>query len=194
VFNSTAIDLDDLITTFGQAANFWETLENAEPLVRARLADAGRNAGIRPVSGDAFDAVWKEFDQERERRFCILVTGLDFAGVAKRLPSHCIDKQMDPVLELLKQLTVRLELLTLDVLLQSDVRVEEFTRHFCAAWGLRVKGESIPQSAKRLDEIDFGRLMKEAESARLSAHERLAYLRELQEKEEETRRPKRGKW
>ena len=57
-----------------------------------------------------------------------------------------------------------------------------------------MKGERDAQSKKRLNDIDFGRLMREAEAARSSATERMAFLRELQEKEEATRRPRRAKW
>ena len=72
--------------------------------------------------------------------------------------------------------------------------MEEFARHFCADWGLPIKDEKAEASAQRLHDIDFGRLMREAESARDSARDRMAYLRELQEKQEEQRRPRRGKW
>lgn len=191
----TPIDLDELITTFGGAVGFWETQPEAEVLARARLADACRDAGIRPLAAETFQSGWNTFDQEHQRRFCLLISGLDVDGVAKRLPVHSRDRDgADAVLLLFQQLTTRLPLLTLDVLQQSDVRLEEFARHFCVDWGLKITGERPVNSEARLHDIDFGRLMKEAEAARSSAEDRLAYLRELQEKEEETRRPRRGKW
>lgn len=189
-----ALDLDLLIATFGQAANFWESQEGADILGRARLADACRDNGMRPASAAAFSAVWESFDEPHRRRFCLLTSALEIDEAAGELPRHGRQKQGEGVLDLLQQLTARLPLLTLDVLQQSDVRLEEFARHFCAAWGVAIDGEKPSQSRARLHEIDFGRLMQEAEAARSSAEDRLAYLRELQEKEEETRRPRRGKW
>jgi hypothetical protein len=190
----TPIDLDELIAMFGQAANFWEMQPQAGLLVRAWFADACRDASIRPVTEDAFQSSWSGFDKEHQHRFCLFVSALELQPVANRLPSLCSDGDATPALQVLQQLTVRLNLLTLDVLQQSDIRLEEFSRHFCAAWELKIQGERPAKSEARLHEIDFGRLMKEAEAARSSAKERLAYLRELQEKEEETRRPRRGKW
>jgi hypothetical protein len=191
---ANAIDLDELIATFGPATNFWETQPEAGVLVRARFADACRDAKIRPVDAITFKECWSGMDLPQQARFGLLVSGLELEVVAKQLPAHCPEAQAYAALQVFEQLTDRLNLLTLDVLQQSDIRLEEFSRHFSAAWGLVIEGETPQESQDRLHAIDFGRLMQEAEVARSSAKDRLAYLRELQKKEDETRRPRRGKW
>jgi len=125
----------------------------------------------------------------------VLTCGLEANGVESAFAKQCGEsKQAATPLHLLSDLSRRLNLLDFDVLANSDVRLEELSRHFCASWTINIEGESAAASAKRLHQIDFGRLMKEADAARSSAEERMAYLRKLQEEEEETRRPRRGKW
>ena len=188
------IDLDELIAVFGPATKDWETRPEADVLVRARFADACRDANIRPVDALTFKECWSGWDRPQQERFRLLVSALELKAVARHLPAHCPTGQAHAALQVFEQLAARLHLLTLDVLQQSDIRLEEFARHFSAAWGLEIEGETPQQSRDRLHAIDFDRLMQEAEAARSSAEDRLAYLRQLQKKEDETRRPRRGKW
>src|SRR5208283_4064709 len=83
-------------------------------------------------------------------------------------------------------------LLTMTLLRQSPLRVEEFARHFLARLGTAVSGETAAQSRERLERLDYGRLLAEAERAKVSAEERMEYLRQLQE--DQARRARRGKW
>lgn len=192
---STLLDLDTLITTFGQAAAACETIPDLEILIRARLSDSCRDNKIRPVSKEAFQQRWSELTLEQKHRFVIFVSALDIDCVAVRLAVHCgNDSDANAALTLLHLLAQRLDLLSAEVIQQSDIRLEEFARHFCAAWGLEIADEDQGQSQTRLHDIDFARLTEEANVARSSAEERLAYLRKLQEEQEQTRRPRRGKW
>ena len=189
-----SIELDSLITAFGQAADFWESQIEPGVLVRARLADACRDAKIRPSTASQFLVCWNSFDSEHRLRFCLFSAALDLPEVAQRLALICHQGDGRGILELLQNLTNGLKMLTVAVLQESDIRLEEFARHFCTAWGLVIENETPAASAARLHAINFGRLIKEAEAARASADDRLAYLRKLQEEQEQTRRPRRGKW
>ncbi|MCA8989190.1 MAG: hypothetical protein KDA78_16200 [Planctomycetaceae bacterium] len=191
---SESVDLDVLIAVFGQASNYWETQPNILPLVRARFADACRDVSVRPVTGEEFRTAWKQLDPSDQYRIALSVSALEVDIVLGRVPEFSPEGSAATLLIRLVEFSQRLPLLKLDVLQQSDIRLEEFTRHFCADWELPIQGEESAQSEARLREIDFGRLMREAESARDSAEERMAYLRKLQEDEEQTRRPRRGKW
>lgn len=190
-----SVDLDLLIATFGRACGSWDSISVLGSLVRARLADHCRDAGVRPVSETAFESCWSSFDDEHQQRFAVLISACELDIVAELIPIHCAgaDDAL-PVVEQIQKLTKQLELLPVELLLQSDIRLEEFSRHFCKGWGLDIEDESKTASAKRLNDIDFSRLLQEAEQARTSAQDRLEYLRELQQEEEKTRRPRRGKW
>lgn len=189
-----SIELDSLIAKFGQAAGFWTSQPQAEVLVRARLADACRDLKLRPPMGVEFQNCWSQLNEEQRLRFCILTDGLEVPELAAAVQRLCTKGVAEPVLSLLQQQTAQLQYLSGSILQESDIRLEEFARHFCAAWKVEIQGESPAASAARLHAIDFGRLMQEANAARASAEERLAYLRELQEEQEKTRRPRRGKW
>lgn len=188
------VEIDSLISMFGQAIEFWESHPSIGSLVRARLADACRDSRVRPVSGAQFRAAWETLDQSEQHRFALAVAGFDDEALIQRLDFFSQDGTALSLMERITKFCQRLPFLTLEVLRQSDIRLEEFARHYCADWQVPIAGEEATHSAARLNEIDFGRLMNEAEAARGSAKERMAYLRELQAKQEADRRPRRGKW
>jgi Flp pilus assembly protein TadD len=84
-------------------------------------------------------------------------------------------------------------MLTLELLRQSSLRVEEFARHFLARLEAAVASETVAQSRARLQRLDYAQLLAEAERAKVSAEERVAYLRKLQQKQEQLL-SRRGKW
>lgn len=188
------MDLDQLIAAMGQARNFWTGLPKSRLLVRARFADACRNAGVRPVVAGVFSENWEPLDAEAQLRLALFVSAMELEAVGRRIPLFADEGTGAAALGRLCQLSGRLELLTSEVLENSDIRLEEIARHFCAEWGLSIQGERKAHSGNRLREIDFSRLMAEARAARDSAEDRMAYLRELQERELGTRRARRGKW
>jgi hypothetical protein len=83
--------------------------------------------------------------------------------------------------------------LTLGLLGQSGLRVEELGRRLLAALGACVRGETAQASRNRLERLDYERLLAEAERAKQAAASRLEELRELQDRQEQSR-PRRGKW
>jgi len=193
-------------------------------LVRARLADGLRDAGLRPVTPDQFDALAGELDDETWRRLAVLAGALDQEDVRAALPELA---KVRPPAELLAQgfagaldpKAVRAELeelaksrppayllalsfvgvarttplLTLDVLGRSPLRVEELARRLLAGLGLAVRGETAKTSRERLERLDYGRLLAEAERAREAAADRMEKLHKLQD-EQEMNRTRRGKW
>ncbi len=189
------MDLDELIACLGKNLKAWQAQpKGMQWLAQARLADACRDEGIVPVATEAFQAMWMQCKDAQHRQFGLLTATLDLTLLRQRLVHHAPNHRGDAVLRLLQQHLTSVALLPLDVLEQSDVRLEEFARHFCRTWQVRIAKENLIASEKRLHEINFGRLMKEADQARASAEDRMAYLRDLQRKEEENKRARRGKW
>jgi hypothetical protein len=169
--------------------------KTVEPdLVRARIADACRDATVDPVLPEDFDAAAQGLHEPGWQRLALAVSALDLPSVRKVLPQVAGD--CGPAMALLTGLTGHARqtpLLTLDLLWQSAFRIEEFARGLLARLGIGVAGETDEQAAQRLERLDYARLLAEAENARVSAADRMEYIRRLQE-EEEKRRPRRGKW
>ena len=169
----------------------------AEPvpeLLRARFADRCRDVGLTPVLPEEFDAAVAEIDLETWRRLALFISVLDVDAVQEALPKLAAAR---PVPELLAAAFTGLaraaNLLTIEVLGQSPLRLEELARLFVAKLGAAIAGESAAESQKKLERLDYGRLLAEAEKARASAAERADRLRKLQD-EQEQRRTRRGKW
>jgi hypothetical protein len=163
-------------------------------LVRARLADRCRDAGVLPLTPEEFDARAAGLDEEAWRRLALLVGALDLEAVRGALPVLVPGRPLGELVgEAFVGLARETPLLTLELLRQSPLRVEELARRFIAALGAAVRGESEPVSRRRLERLDYGRLLAEAERAREAAAGRMEQLRALQE-EQERLRPRRGKW
>jgi hypothetical protein len=168
---------------------------HAEPeLVRARFADRCRDAGLLPLTPEEFDALADGLDEEAWRRLALLVGALDLEAVRGALPALAAGRPLGGLVdEAFAGLARATPLLTLELLRQSPLRVEELARRFIAALGAAVRGESGQVSRQRLERLDYGRLLAEAERAKEAAAGRMEQLRALQE-EQEQRRPRRGKW
>jgi hypothetical protein len=190
------LSLPALRELFADAAGRLEGKAVEAELVRARLADRYRDAGLEPPLPEEFDALVRDLDGEGWRRLALAAGALDLEEVREALPRLLapspggVREQVEAAFVGLARAT---ELLTMELLRQSPLRVEEFARHFLARLGAAVAGETVPQSRERLHRLDYGRLLAEAERAKLSAQERMEYLRKLQE-EEDAQRPRRGKW
>jgi hypothetical protein len=193
-------------------------------LVRARLADGLRDAGLRPPTPDEFDALARGLDDESWRRLAVLAGAPDQEDVRAGLPelakvrppadllAQGFAGALDPkavsaeLTELAKSCSAAYlltlgfvgvarttPLLTLDVLGRSPLRVEELARRLLAGLGLAVRGETARASRERLERLDYGRLLAEAERAREAAADRVEKLEKLQD-EQEKNRARRGKW
>jgi hypothetical protein len=159
------------------------------PLVRARLADHGRDAGRDPLTPEEFDALAAALDEEARRRLAVLVGLLDAAPKVLAVPGST----PAVVKRTFFAVAAGTSLLTLELLRQSPLRAEEFARRFAAALEVPIQGETAAASKQRLDRLDYGRLTAEAAAAKAAAEERMAKLRQKQE-EVDQRRSRRGKW
>jgi hypothetical protein len=163
-------------------------------LARAQFADHCRDAGLEPLLPEEFDVLTAGLDEEAWRRLAMLIGSLGLAGVRPALPALAARR---PLAELaavgFTGVARETPLLTLELLRQSPLRVEELARRFVAGLGAMVRGETAEVSRQRLDRLDYGRLLAEAELAKQAAADRMEQLRRLQE-EQEANRPRRGKW
>ena len=81
--------------------------------------------------------------EQARLRFGIALWALDVESAAHRLPVICHGAvDAEPALNLFHGFANRLELLTPELIQQSDVRLEEFSRHFCSLWGLTILNEN----------------------------------------------------
>jgi hypothetical protein len=163
-------------------------------LIRARLADHCRDASLLPLLPEEFDRAAESLDAEAQRRLALLVSLLELepvrsavAQLAQAWPVHQV------VSSAFTGLAQDTSLLTLEVLSQSEQRIEELARRFLAAIRASIAGETAENSKKRLNKLDYGRLLAEADKAKTAAAERAERLRQLQEQQEQ-RRGRRGKW
>jgi hypothetical protein len=184
-------DLPTVTRRFSELVPALETKEVEPPLVQARLADHYRRLNREPLPPPEFDLVVNGLDAESWRRLALAVGALDHPDVRSAL-AHLMTTVAEQVRAGFVGTATAADALTLSLLRQSDVRVEEFARHFADRLGVSWRGESAEQSKERLHQLDYKRLLAEAEEARKQAEERLQYLRKKQE-EEFARRRRRGK-
>ena len=169
-------------------------LENGSvdvPLLCARLADFQRDARIQPVEPVTVTTALENLDVDSRKKVSLLVRGLNDVPtrtVFLALNGSNAEKQ----LAFLCSCATDQKLLTIPILLESALRKEEFIRHFIHQLGATVAGETPSESQERLRRLDYGALLAEADQARASAADRVAYLKKLQE-EQEQRLGRRGK-
>ena len=162
-------------------------------LTRARLADHCRDAGLVPVLPEEFDRAVATLDAEAERRLALLVSLLELEPVRATVAQHAATWPVQQLVTVVfTGLAQDTPLLTIEILGQSEQRVEELARRFLAAIRASISGETAEESKKRLHKLDYRRLLEEAEKARTAASERAERLRQLQEQQEQ-RRGRRGK-
>jgi hypothetical protein len=160
-------------------------------LVQARLADRCRDSRVEPLTPEEFEKLTADLDAESCRRLALLVHALEVDKLRQVLPTLIEAGSLNTLVEIAFIGPARQsELLTLELLRQSPLRVEELTRRFFACLGVEVQGESAETSRRRLERLDYGRLLEEAKRAEAAAAERMEQLRQLQEEH----RPRRGKW
>ncbi len=166
----------------------------ADPdLTRARLADALRDAGLVPPPPDESAAAVAGLDGEAGGRLAAFAAVLDVPDVRAALPKLLAGRPPLDLFAALAGVARDTPLLTADVLRQSELRVEELARRLVAGLGAAVAGETPAKSRQRLERIDYGRLLAEAERAKAAAAGRVDELRKRQE-EQERARTRRGKW
>jgi hypothetical protein len=188
------VDLSGLQVRLPAGVAWWSGRPADPDLVRARLADGCRDAGVDPPTPEEFDTRAAGLDDEAWNRLGALAFALDLQDVRAALSAGAVAR---PPLEILDAGFVgvarRTPLLTLELLGRSALRVEELARRLLAGLGAAVRGESPRASRERLERLDYERLLAEAERAKQSATDRIEELQRLQDQEEENR-PRRGKW
>jgi hypothetical protein len=177
-------DLEALRAWFGDAVTRLLGAPVEPGLLRARLADRCRDAGLAPVLPEEFAERTTSLDEEGWRRLALSASALEMPGVLESVPGLCGERAVGDWLEAAFFAPAReLHLLTMELLSQSALRVEEFARQFVHRAAGAVRGETEEQSRQQLHRLDYARLLSQAERARTSAEERL----------EATRRPGRAK-
>jgi len=190
-----SIDLDALVEALSFQL-YTVTAEAADPdVVRARIADVYRDIEVAPMDPLEFEAYAAGLDEAAWRRMALLAgaaegdEALGEALAARAAGEGAADQVKRGFIDLARDTP----LLTMDLLAASSLRVEELARRFIAAVGAAVEDETPEASQAALVRLDYGRLLAEAERAKMSAEQRMEYLRKLQE-EHEAARPRRGKW
>lgn len=150
------------------------------PLLRARLYDALRDAGVQPPAPERFDRNAIGAEPEDLRRALLLTL------LVPRLPGLGGD-----VVGPLMSVVAHYDLHEMELLARSTPRVEELCRGLAAALSVPIAGETPARSAERLVELDYRRLLSDVARAREEAAEQVEHLKKLHE----ARRPTpRSKW
>jgi hypothetical protein len=166
-----------------------------EPLlVRARMADWLRDAGLLPPDPDQMTTWVAALDAEGWRRLALLATAMEVDAVGSVVGRMAARRDAAWLMkEGLIGVASGTPLLTVALLRESHVRLEELARAWLAALGAGIVGETPAESEERWQRIDYGRLLAEADRAKKEAEQRMAELRERQEKAERMRAG-RSKW
>jgi hypothetical protein len=188
------VDLPALQACLTAGVVWWVGRPPDPDLVRARLADGCRDAGLDPPTLEAVTAMVARLDDEGWQRLAVLTGALDVKDVRDALAVLTAAQPPGELLEIAFVVLARsASLLTLELLRQSPLRVEELARRFLARLGAAVRGESKSESCERLKRLDYERLLAEAERAKTAAADRLQELQRRQD-EQEQMRSRRGKW
>lgn len=186
--------MDDLRGVVPMWASRFREQAVGRALLRARVADGCRSVGKAPLDAVVWEGLVASYDAEALKRMWIaneLARDEAVAGhVAALFPG---EDSRGFVAGALCGTVEATGPVTMELLVESPLRIEEFVRHFIARLGAGVEGETLESSQARLEGLDYRNLLQEAERARESAEERMEYLRKLQE-ELQARQVPRGKW
>jgi hypothetical protein len=193
-FEPPSVALDPLLE---ELAALLDALAGDRPdpdVVRARLADTFRDAEAAPLPPAELDGLAGGLDDGGWRRLWLLTVGASHGVLGPALPALVAGRGVSSVVQTgFVGVAAGTPLLTIELLHQSSLRLEELGRRWLAGLGAYVEGETHEVSIAALHRLDYGRLLAEVDRAKLSAEERLAYLKQLQEAHDASR-PRRGKW
>jgi hypothetical protein len=163
-------------------------------VVCARLADKCRDMDLAPADPGELRDLTRALDEGGWRRLWLLTVAASHDALGPSLPAIAAARGARELVHAgFVGVAAGTPLLTIDLLRQSSLRLEELARRWLAALGAGVEGESAEESRAALERLDYGRLLAEVERAKLSAEERAAYLKKLQEAHDAAL-PQRGKW
>ena len=162
-------------------------------LIHARLADHYRDMELDFITPNDFRSLTEQLDEAAQQRLALLVAGLDNEVLKQAIPK-CVKTDVKQQVRIcFLSFAIETDLLTIELLRQSSLRVEEFARQFLKRLGAGIEDETYAESKQRLKRLDYRSLLNQAKQAQVSAEERMDYLRQLQE-EQERRMGRRGKW
>ena len=188
-----AWDVTVLTSYIQSQAPQWEQRSVEAALVEARLGDRMRDELLSPLPSGQFAQLVSSLDANGWRRLALATGAFDLPVIRCVLPAlAAIHVLPQHAYGGLVRLAAGTDVLPLALLGQSEVRAEEFARHFAAHLCVAILGEKPELSQAILQRLDYRRLLAEAERARGSAEEQLEYLRKLQAAQDQGRR--RGKW
>ncbi len=188
-----SLDLDSIMESVHSEASHWEEEEIQGELLIARLADCCRDAQLDPAEPEVAAKHFAAWNPMAQQRMAMCVEMLIDVVEEDDLAHLFQDTKGAGLFHHLAGLIDATEQLSPELIHQSPLRVEEFARHFIARLGAQVEGEAPQESQARLERLDYGTLLAEAERARSSAEEQLEHLRKLQEDLDARFQP-RGKW
>jgi hypothetical protein len=188
------VSIDDVMGELASAL-YWCVAERPDPdVVCARLGDICRDLDLAPLDPAELREHARPLDEQGWWRLWLLAVGASREALGPVLPAIAAARGAQGlVLGGFVGVAAGMSLLTMDLLLASPLRLEELARRWLLDLGVSIEGETAAASREALDRLDYGRLLAEVDRAKLSAEDRLAYLKKLQE-EQEAARPRRGKW
>jgi len=169
--------------------------KDVEPvLVRARLADFLRDQGLEPVPPEDFSALCGPLTPDAWRRLALVTGAVEEPTVGTVVGALAKTRGVLPLVrEGFVEFAQEARLLTLELVGQSPLRLEELARRWLQALGAGIQGESPEESAQRLERLDYAKLLEEAERAKQAAEARQERLKKLRE-EQDAKLANRGKW
>jgi hypothetical protein len=186
-----AVDLAALLACLEAALPTVLGQEIDTALLCRRFSGHCQDVGLSPLTPGEFAEASAGLDAEGRRRLALAIAALDRPDVRAALTTQrSLGKSFG---EAFVGLAAETSQLSIDLLRTSPLRREELARHFLLRLGAHVEGESDQEFRERLERLDYGTVLSEAERARIIAEEHADYLRRLQE-EQESLRPRRGKW
>lgn len=164
-------------------------------LVRARLADRFRDAGVEPMDPDKLLPLAEPLNRSEDawRRLALVVEVLGAPELRAALPALLGPGPADRrVMEGFVFFALETRRLTLDVLRQSPLRLEELARRWVLRMEAGIAGEPGHGDPERLRRLNYELLLHEAEGAKLEAEQRQQEIKKLQRQQD--MRTRRGQW
>ena len=184
-------DIVPVINAVRECAGHLDGRELDPELLQARWADHHRDCQLEPPTAASFEFLGS-LDADARRRLGVAIELFDQPELRASLPLITAEAGADDLIQRLHSMAVETNALTLNMLRQEAIRAQEFARHLSFYLHLGVRGETAGQSERRRRTLDYKRLLREAELAKLGAQEKMDALRKLQEKD--PRNARRGKW
>lgn len=186
------IDLVTMIAAIQAAAPSAAEAPADLVLLRAQWGDLCRDGHTVRPSAEAFAPL--SADDAALRRASLLMSALLSQPHAARWVSDgAYGRNADGHLHCSVVLpATRLDLLTPQLVAESNLRAEELARAFAASLGVGIQGEDEATSEATLRRLDYRRLLAGADRAKAKAADKMDYLRELYAAQEDAR--PRGKW